>query len=84
MAKHREPISRPGKVNLIIPEDTRPTRKHSGMEPSTGISGRGTLVSPQNMEARGEGKALKGTNKDKVPPQKGRAQVTGPAEHGLP
>ncbi len=84
MGKHISPISRPSKVPLVIPEDTRPTRTHAGMVPSTGIKGRGMLVSPQNMEARGEGKTQKGTNRDKTPSQKGREHAIGPAEHVLP
>lgn len=84
MAKHITPISRPGNPPLIIPEDTRPARTHAGLVPSTGIKGRGMLVSPQNMEARGEGETPKGTNRDKTPSQKSRVKVTGPAEHVLP
>lgn len=84
MSKHINPISRPGNPPLIIPEDTRPIRSHKGLHPTTGVGGRADLVSPQNMEARGEGETPKGTKREKVPSQAGRIHAIGPAEHVLP
>ena len=77
MAVHN-PKSRPGKLNLIIPEDPRPERLHSGSNPSTGESGRGSLISP--LIAMGEiPKGTQGGSKPIARP--GRVKAMGPAEH---
>ncbi len=85
MGKHLTPIARPGKPGLVVPaDDAIPARSHKGFQPSTGVSGRGSLVSPQETEARGEGGRQRGTNRVSKPKQSGRPNIIGPAEHVLP
>ena len=85
MAKHLTPIARPGKPGLVVPaDDAIPARSYKGLVPSTGISGRASLVSPQNDEARGEGATPKGTAREFKPKTSGRVHATGPAEQILP
>lgn len=76
--------ARPGKPPLVIPADPRPQRSHKGLIPSTGASGRASLVSPQNNEARGEGATPRGSVRDSKPKTSGRVHAKGPAEHVLP
>lgn len=85
MGRHLTPTARPGKPGLIVPaDDAIPARSHKGLQPSTGISGRGSLVSPQENEARGEGGRQRGTNRVLTPKKSGRTTIIGPAEHVLP
>ena len=85
MGKHLTPIARPGKPGLVVPaDDAIPARSYKGLVPSTGISGRASLVSPQNDEARGEGATPKGTLKVSKPKNTGRVHAKGPSEHVLP
>ena len=79
-----KPKARPGNPPLVLPTDPRPQRSHKGFEPSTGIKGRASLVSPQNDEARGEGATPRGTARELKPKTSGRVHAKGPAEHVLP
>lgn len=80
MAKHIKVVSRPSKLQVVLPEDPRPARTHSGSNPSTGVSGRGSLVSPQDSE----GATPRGTLRVSKPKNTGRVHAIGPAENVLP
>ena len=81
MGKHLSPIARPGKPGLIVPaDDAIPAKTGKGLQPSTGVSGRGSVVSPQESE----GARQRGTNKVSKPKLSGRVNIIGPAEHVLP
>ncbi len=72
-----------GKPGLVGPAtEVVPGNTGKGLQPSTGASGRGSLVSPQENEARGEGGQQRGSQKGfKGPKQSGRVHAIGPAEH---
>jgi len=82
MAKHtHNPPSRPSKLKVIIPEDTRPARTHRGMKPSTGVSGRGSQMSPLS-DGVGGNEIPRGTQRVSKPTARpGRVKAVGPAEN---
>ena len=81
MGKHLSPIARPGKPGLVVPaDDAIPARTGKGLQPSTGTSGRGSVVSPQESE----GATPRGTTRVSKPKLSGRTTIVGPAEHVLP
>lgn len=79
MAKHtHNPKSGPSKLKVVLPFDPRPARTHNGSKPSTGVSGRGSQISPLS-EANEIPRGTQGVSKPTT--GVGRVKAVGPAEH---